>query len=495
LIRFEVYRTGEGRQEVDLFGSYLIGADDLPLRAEIEQVGDQICCKKNSDEAAALGLLWPVPRCGKVLLETTRLPDRDKPYNLNVELARCRLMRVAQKQEDWGLYDYPNMDRINEALQQSRDWFIKALQSLDSPAEAAALADKSLQLSMQAGEDMAVFHAQLFLTRRKQAGSFSRRLFGCQVDVTTDPDKVSPDKFASFDFVTLGICWRDIEPQRQQYNFQSMDRWVQFLVQRRIPIRIASLVRLDRRHLPQWLFAEASSFDAVRDLIFEHIANIAKRYGKYVRGWNVASSFHAENPLGFNFEQLLELTRLASLRAKQVCPRAAAIVEITFPWGQYYGRNPRTIHPLLYADMVAQSGVNFDAFGLEILFETANEDTTPRDLLQISAMIDKFSMLGKPLHLTVAVPSAQAGQDGGYWLQPWDDHVQAQWIKAFYPIALSKPLVESVTWGQLWDDGGRVRTGGLLGANMAPKASFDQFQMVRRQLRAQGRPGRGRQGL
>ena len=32
------------------------------------------------------------------------------PYILNVELARAQLMRIAQKREDWGLFDYPGAE-------------------------------------------------------------------------------------------------------------------------------------------------------------------------------------------------------------------------------------------------------------------------------------------------------------------------------------------------------------------------------------------------
>ncbi len=44
-------------------------------------------------------------------LETTRVPPRDKPYVLNVEPARFRLMKVMQKQEDWNLFDFLRADK------------------------------------------------------------------------------------------------------------------------------------------------------------------------------------------------------------------------------------------------------------------------------------------------------------------------------------------------------------------------------------------------
>ena len=37
---------------------------------------------------AALSLMWQTKNFGTVMLETTRLPERDEPYILNLELAR-----------------------------------------------------------------------------------------------------------------------------------------------------------------------------------------------------------------------------------------------------------------------------------------------------------------------------------------------------------------------------------------------------------------------
>lgn len=490
MLKFEVFDNGKPVQELDLRNSYLIGADETPIRGQIQFVDGVIHCQKTSEQAAALALMWQLPKCGKFMLETTRLPDRLEPYNLSVELARCRLMRVAQKQEDWGLFSYADVEKINSKLQDSRNHFIQALQNLDQPPQAASLADKSLQLSMQAGDQLALFHAQLFLARRKQTASFARRLLGCKVELQIDPAKLPADTLSSFDFVTLPVSWAQLQPGPDRFNWKAIDRWIQFLIQRRMPIRIASLVRLDEKNLPPWILSSGNDLQTIRDLIYQYIAQVAQRYGKYIRSWHVVSSVHAENCFNFNFEQLLELTRLASMRAKQVCPRATTIVEITIPWGEYHARNMRTIHPIMYADMVAQSGINFDAFGLEMMFGSDTEGMASRDMLQISTLIDKFALMGKPVHISTAVPSehdlpsiSSRQADPGYWNEPWSQQIQARWLETFYTIALSKPQVESVTWAMLWDQPGPVHSAGLLSDKMIGKPAMGRLKVLRRQLR------------
>jgi hypothetical protein len=180
------------------------------------------------------------------------------------------------------------------------------------------------------------------------------------------------------------------------------------------------------------------------------------------------------------------------------------VIEIVSPWGEYYARNQRTIPPMLYADMVVQSGVNFDAFGITFFFGRSAEGMFARDMFQISSMIDRFSNLGKPLHVTaVQVPSAvpppevkeneplpaKATQGGGSWHEPWSEEVQARWLQHFYLIALSKPFVESVTWRDLVDPvraagrGVRLAAGGLVKPDGTPKPSYRTLLKLRAELR------------
>ena len=63
---------------------------------------------------------------------------------------------------------------------------------------------------------------------------------------------------------------------------------------------------------------------------------------------------------------------------------------------------------MLYAEMVAQAGINFEAFGLEMEMGVPTPGSFTRDLFQLSCLLDKFSTLGRPVFLTaVGVPGPQ----------------------------------------------------------------------------------------
>ena len=129
--------------------------------------------------------------------------------------------------------------------------------------------------------------------------------------------------------------------------------------------------------------------------------------------------------------------------------------------------------------MVVQSGINFDAFGLQMRFGKNQSGMHVRDMMHISAILDYFAPIAKPLYMTnVAVPSQNGsgshnGQVAGIWHDNWNQSQQGQWIEQFYKVALSKPFVDSVTYSNLNDaKGSTIADSGLLTSHLKPKESF-----------------------
>jgi GH35 family endo-1,4-beta-xylanase len=473
---------------MDLAGVYLVGSDGVPLRSEVEFREGRLVCAKRADGPAGLAVLWPVPGCGAMLMETGRLMDREQPYNLALELARGRLTRINQKREDWGLYDFEGTEAVIGQVDKARDLFIEALKT-DGLVEQSRVAHEALKLAMIAGEQISHFHADLFLTRRKQSHGFTRRTIGCAIDLASENETYRERLKEAFDYAHLPVPWRLIEPQRQNFDWRIIDGWVEWLAKRRMPIKMGPLVSFGEGGLPDWLTGYDADFEAVRNQIFEHVRRIVERYGNYVHHWDVISGVHAENTFNFSFEQIMELTRVTVSLVKQLAPRAQVVIDLVAPWGEYYARNQRTIPPMLYADMVVQSGVGFDGLGTQFVFGAAVDGMYVRDMFQISDKLDRLGNLGKPVHITAVQVPSKAGPDGvaadgGCWLKPWDETVQAAWLKEFYSVCLSKPFVESVTWRDLADVPGRelIPTGGLLKADMTPKASFKVLKDFRADL-------------
>lgn len=494
MLCFGIEEKTAASNAVSLAGAYAIGSDGVPLRAELEFKSGQVTCQKRADGPAGLAILWPTGPSGQLLLETSRLVDREKPYNLPLELTRGRLMRISQKREDWGLFDFDGFQQIAAEIDSARDLFIEALKD-DDFSRQFRTAEKALQVAIVAGEKLSHFHAEIFLTRRKQSRAFTRRTIGCTIDPTNTTEAYRQALKDGFDFIQMPISWRLLEPKQQEYNWRLFDSWIEWLTRNRIPIHVGPLATFTESQLPDWLAMYETDFDSVRSMMFDHVRRVVERYSNYVLQWNVISGVHSDNTFNFSFEQLMEMTRLTTALVKQLAPRAQAIVNLTSPWGEYYARNQRTIPPMLYADMVVQSGVGFDGMGAQIIFGAAQDGYYVRDMFQISEKLDRLGNFGKPVHLTaVQVPSSSpanqpAVSTGGAWRKPWDEAMQAQWIKEFYSIALSKPFIESVTWKELADSRNDplIPCGGLFTADLKPKLGFKTLAAIRSQVHSAAR--------
>jgi hypothetical protein len=499
MLRFDVYRNSGPVSEVDLAGAYAFGQDVIPVRADLAAANGQVCCVKRTPGAAGLAVLWDAGAAGRFLLPTTRLPERDAPYSLNVELARGQVGRIAQKREDWGLFDYEAAKPLNDEFTAARQQFIEALKATE-PVEAAGLADTALDQAVTLGEKMSLFHADILLKRRKAAGSAAS--FGCRVDLLSSADEYAGRLRDVFDFITVPLPWKQIEPKERHFQYSAVDAWVNWAARAKKRVHSGSLVSFDPKHLPEWLYIWEHDYEALRDVIYEHIQRIVKRYENHVQIWNVVSGIHANNSFNFNFDQLMELTRMSCLLVKKTAPNSRVMIDLTMPWGEYYARNQRTIPPLLYADMAVQSGIKFDAFGLQIYMGVPVDGYYVRDLMQISSMLDEFVGFGKGLHITAcAVPSnvaadawdAWGGQapvpKGGQWHQPWSPRLQAEWVQAFCRVALSKPYVESICWRDLADyEGHFIPHGGLCRNNMEPKLSYKELRNFKAALSGRNAP-------
>ena len=70
--------------------------------------------------SAGLALPWQIEGFGTVLVETVRLMEREAPYILQVELARGRLLRIAQKAEDGGLIGHEGTEESSADVERGR---------------------------------------------------------------------------------------------------------------------------------------------------------------------------------------------------------------------------------------------------------------------------------------------------------------------------------------------------------------------------------------
>ncbi len=484
---------------------------------------------------------------GILSLKTCLLPDRDQPYLLNLELARHQIMEFLNKLEDWNLVDLPPDNPILQEFELARRSFTAALVAQrhedDAPTpnsatpksgekphghwefspQADRMARASLAQALDAGEKLAVLAAErqmplrlsgesyikavntmTSLTGERPAPGIPLAVPGAGTCVVSTPPLVgcaiSPDQFSDplqrtaavvSDFVAMPMRWIDMEPSEGKYNFTTTDRWIEWAVRvAKLPVVAGPLVDLRPHCVPEWLYIWENDYETLRELVHDHIQQIVTRYRRTITRWTVCSGLHVNSNFKLSFEQIMDLTRICVLVVKKLHPTAKLQVEIAQPWGEYHAEVKRSIPPLMYAEAIVQSGLAVDSLGLRIQMGQPASGQSTRDLMSLSALVDRYAHLEKPLAISALgvpsiMPQAIEGRDGGLWRTPWSDNAQADWLTRAAMICLAKPSVQSVCWQELADGSTRAEMtgGGLISANGAAKPAAPRLALIRKSLR------------
>ncbi|MEM1098138.1 MAG: endo-1,4-beta-xylanase [Planctomycetota bacterium] len=511
MLQFAVYdQDGLPPDDWPLRNAYLIGADGSPLRAEIAYEEQRIVCDKREPGTAALFLQHDARDLGCVTLQTCLLPERNEPYLLTLELARHRLMVLYTRLEEWSMFDLPADHRVPKRAERARGLFIEALcLQRSDPVQASRVAQECLASALDGSEELALAHSELLLNRRRETQAIPDHPFGVglapasvQVPEPAEP-RLRSTLATNFDVMHLAVPWRRLCPQENEYDWSLTDRWLDWAQEAGVPVVMGPLVSFDPLNLPDWLYIWEHDYDTVRDVIYEHLERVIDRYAGVVFGWNVLSGLHINQHFTFNFEQLMDLTRMVLMLTRKLHPQGQLFVELRQPFGEYYATNQRSIPPLIYADLLAQSGVNFDAYLLRMPMGQAVPGQFTRDLMQFSVLLEQYAVFGKPIHLTCAAPSQPVSSvmiadpkeeqpvdaDCGFWRRPWSPTVQSHWLEAICQVAMSKPYIESIVWQDFVDHPTmELPLSGLISENLQVRDALRRLVGFRRTLLNQPGP-------
>ena len=276
-------------------------------------------------------------------------------------------MQIINKREDWSFFD--GIEGLEDISKQAHDLFTQAVQNISDAPLAAKLADESLKKAIVLSEKLTMKQSGTLFDSRGKSHGFGRGCLGCKVDYSQIHNPQYVKKLMElFGFATIPISWAEIEPRKGDYNFSAFDTCIDVLSNQKLAICAGPLLHFSEKHLPDWLLDGETEFERIREAAYQFVSKVVSRYTGSVRAWRVLYGLNAFNHFGFSFEQILEMTRAANMAVKAASDRALKIVEVSNPWGEYYSASPNTIPPLVYVDMVVQSGINFDAFGLQMQF-------------------------------------------------------------------------------------------------------------------------------
>ena len=81
--------------------AFATGIDQVPWRCEVRRQGDEIQIVRSVNDSGNFHIPWEVDGYGELMIGTATLREREKPYHLQVELARGKLNQVRNQIAEW----------------------------------------------------------------------------------------------------------------------------------------------------------------------------------------------------------------------------------------------------------------------------------------------------------------------------------------------------------------------------------------------------------
>jgi hypothetical protein len=467
---------------------YMTGLDRVPWPARVQVTSDGFTLERAVNDSGNVHVPWSVAGHGLATLSTGSLMERERPYHLEVELARGKVNQVRGQLAEWQSIGLMPTDTLNEKLSEAVGLFAQAATSQHEPAAAAERAQQAIEAAMQAALLLGTsFTEQALAARFRQSARLSTHLAASLPAASLD-DTTAKLVRASFNAGLVNMGWREVEATQGHSNWSLCDAQVQWCVSQGMAVFGGPLARLDSQGMPDWLYLWEGDFDNILAFLGEHVEAAVTRYKGKVQAWLCAARVNVGNVLGLRDvdKQRLAVRTLEVVRKSD--PRTPAILVFDQPWAEYMSHEDLE-PPLYFADLLARAGIGLSAIGLEVNLGYYPGGSYPHDMLDFSGLIDRWSLLGLPIYVLLTVPSSDqpdplarnparplAAGPGGC-----TQATQNLWVNRFVPMLLAKPIVQGIIWNQLLDSQPHeFAHGGLFDAAGSPKAALASIAAQRR---------------
>ncbi len=490
VMRFLVHPADVLRDWPEVHQAYLsaVDASVWPTRVEID--GDQMICRRQNSDSGKLHVAWPVEGFGRPVLTTSSLPERHPPYLLVLELARGKIVQVRNQLALWqgaGMAIPPEFVGLHR---EAHALFAKAAAAQDDLDTAASIAQAALTKGCAAAEALTQAYTRQRLEARHRQYPQLPTALGCDLGENAPQAEWAAGFVPAFNSAAVPVQWRFIEPEEGNYFWDAYDAQVEWCVNNGLFIRGGPLLDLSPGGLPKWLGQWQHDYWNLESFVCDFVETAVSRYVGRIRMWEVSARVNTGGALTLTEEQRLTLVAKTLEAARQVDEKSQFVIRIDQPWGEYQARGQHKLSPLQFADALQRAGLGLSAVNLEIAVGYTPRGSASRDLLDFSRMLDVWSTLSLPLHVTLAFPSSRApdsqlvseldvGRDA--WKQPWSEAAQAEWIDACLPLLMAKPAVVAVFWSHYADAlPHRFPHAGLLRPDGAAKPALERITRWRK---------------
>ncbi len=469
--------------------AYVAGVEAVPMPGLNSLADGELRVERSDSIAGSLYIPWPTEEFGEVVLSTTLLVDRERPYHLALELARGTLSRVRNQAAVWrhmGLVLPAGFDRLRH---QATQHFKASAISQDTPVVCAEEAIQSLRVSAaMIGELSREYSRQVLDLRHREAAQLGTLLVGT-VERVPMPPFAETEFLRAFNAATSNLTWRDVEPDEGQRCWDAVDQQLAWGQSQGLRIVSPPIIDFSPRCLPDWLYLWEGDFDNIASCVLEYVTAAVSRYRGRVHVWNAATAINSSDELSLSDEQKLRLLAAIVETIRRLDQRTPVIVNFDRPWAEYMAKRAHCLSPYHFADALLRADLGVSGFGLDIHLGYWHGGTLPRDPLEYSKMLDRWTTFGQPLFVNFAIPSSAAGDPRASRKVATLEQMgaagvglasQAAAASLLLPITLAKQAVWGVTFSQFCDENAHeFPHGGLIDAGGAKKPILDVLAAIR----------------
>ena len=436
------------------------GLDQIPVPCRANLRDGLLQIERPMPESGRLQVPFPVPGRGELILSTGTLMHRERPYHLEVELARGKVNQVRNQLAEWTILGLQVPPLVASAVEKMIREFALAATSIRSDTPFAVEQSKRAIVSaVEAADLIADTYVEQALALRHRMSPQLPTWLAAPLPAKPLPAPTAEMIQTAFNTFGVALTWRNVEPREGSYEWSTFDAQVEWCHAQGAPVIGGPLIWIDPAGMPDWTKNAIGNFEDLTAFASDYVSTVVQRYHGRFAMWEVMARINSTTSFRMTEDQRLQLAIRMVEVARRVDPDTPCILRFDQPWGEYL-RNDKDFEltPLHFADALVRSGLQLGGVGLEFNVGYQPHGTSWRDRLDFSRLLDMWSYLGLPLHVTLTAPSRQAPDPrANQQIQsvpsstPWTNDAQAQWAQQMTPLLLSKAFVHSVTWGHLSD--------------------------------------------
>ncbi len=401
-LRFRVPNAAS--YDAQIWGTaFVSGIEGIPWASKNRIENDCLIIDRAVNESGKLSIVWPTEEYGPIMLSTASLRCHETPYLLQLELARGTLHRVRGRGIDWQRLGLKLPEAFTSLMDRAVSAFVQAILSANELDRCMMFAQTSIDLAVSASKPLSRAFISQSLQARHQSEKQLSTLLGVKIKPTSAWEQDAEAMLPAINTINISMEMGQLETESKSAALSLID--AQLAWARRNSLRIfgGPLINLQAHAVPKWLYL-LSDFQSMYDAACKHAAFMVERYQGQVHLWSAAAGLNAPNTLGITDEQVLHLAVGVIQTVRRSDPKTPVVLSIDAPWAEYLGQKSDGISPLHFADALIRADLGLSGLGLELNLNYWPGGSMPRDLVDISDLIDHWNILGLPLLAHVSSP-------------------------------------------------------------------------------------------